>query len=252
MMQGGTSSMKTLCAVCVLAACMTVTVSSQVRHAAFQARTNSAADSTMVFTSPREEPATVDGSLVGAKYAWGVDVMLSANGFGLGGFYRHEYTRDLFGTITFAISDSKDDNEVEYIDWYGQSYVPNKVNRFLMMPLYFGAQYRLFADDITDTFRPYVNAGAGPTLILSSPYEREFFNSLHYAQSHYTAGGYVGFGANFGAVKGNLMGVNFRYYYIPVSGGIASMLNSTVNPPQMIKKSDFGGFFITINIGSIY
>ncbi len=234
----------------ILAACITVTAASQIRPAEFQTRAASASDSAMVFTSPHQEKAGAAPSPSDLKRAWGVDVMLSGNGFGLGGFYRHEYTRDLFGTIMFAIADSKDDNEVEYYDWYGQSYVPNKVNRFLVMPLFFGAQYRLFADDITDTFRPYVNAGAGPVLILSSSYDREFFNSLHYAESHYTAGGYVGFGAFFGADKGSLMGVNFRYYYIPVAGGIASMANP--QDGSIIKKNDFGSFFITINNGSIY
>jgi len=242
--------MRTMIVCSILAACMTLTVSSQVRYSEFQTRTNSAADSTMVFTSPRGDKAADGVSASDLKHAWGVDVMLSGNGFGLGGFYRQEYTRDLFGVVSFAIAESKDDNEVEYYDWYGRSYVPNKVNRFLLMPLFFGAQYRLFADDITDTFRPYVNAGAGPTLILASPYEREFFNSLRYGRSHYTAGGYVGFGAYFGSDKGSLMGVNFRYYYIPVSGGITSMMNPTDG--TMIKKNDFGGFFITINIGSIY
>lgn len=246
--------MKNLIAGCLLAACLTATAASQVRHAEMQARAANAADSTMVFTSPRSDKAApaAPGDL---KHAWGVDVMLSGNGFGLGGFYRKEYSRDLYGTVSFAIAESKDDNEVEYYDWYGQSYVPNKVNRFLVMPLFFGGQYRLFADDITDTFRPYVNAGVGPALILSSPYDREYFNSLHYARSHYTGGGYVGFGAYFGSDKGSLMGVNFRYYYIPVSGGIPSMMNPSLDPGDpaaVIKKTDFGGFFITINIGSIY
>jgi hypothetical protein len=236
----------------ILAACMTVTAASQIRSTEFQTRAASASDSAMVFTSPHQEKTAGAASASDLKHAWGVDVMLSGNGFGLGGFYRHEYTRDLFGTITLAIADSKDDNEVEYYDWYGQSYVPNKINRFLVMPLFFGAQYRLFADDITETFRPYVNAGAGPALILSAPYDREFFNSLHYAEAHYTAGGYVGFGAFFGSDKGSLMGVNFRYYYIPVSGGIASMVNSDPVNPAIIKKNDFGSFFITVNIGSIY
>jgi hypothetical protein len=231
----------------ILAACMTVTVSSQIRRTDTRAR---AADSTMVFTSPRQETTGVAAAPGDMKHAWGIDVMLSGNGYGLGGFYRREYSRDLSGTVSFAIAESKDDNEIEYYDYWGQPYVPNKINRFLVMPLFLGAQYRLFADDITDTFRPYVNAGMGPTLILSSPYEREYFNSLHYARSNYTAGGYVGFGAFFGSEKGSLMGVNFRYYYIPVSGGIASMVNPVDN--SIIKKTDFGGFFITVNIGSVY
>ena len=39
---------------------------------------------------------------------------------------------------------------------------------------------------------------------------------------------------------------------LPVSGGIASMVNSDPVNPAIIKKNDFGSFFITVNIGSIY
>ncbi|HLP15597.1 MAG TPA: hypothetical protein VK470_05030 [Bacteroidota bacterium] len=242
--------MNKLFASALLVFCLSSSGRSQNYFSTLQTGSANRTDSTIVFTSPRKENPAPAATPEEQNNAWGVDVMLSGNGFGLGAFYRHEYSRDLSGTISFAITDSKDDAEVEYVDWYGQTYVPNKINRFLMMPLYFGTQYRLFADDITDTFRPYVNAGVGPTLILSSPYEREYFNALHYARAHYTAGGYVGFGAYFGSEKSSLMGVNFRYYYIPVAGGIDSMLDPSRG--TITKKNDFGGFFITINIGSIY
>lgn len=221
-------------------------------------------DSTIVFASPELEsikttPATYND-------AWGVDILLSNNGFGLAGFYRHIYSRDLSGTLTFGIAESKDENEVEYYDYFGQSFVPGKINRFLMIPLLFGVQYRLFADDITDSFRPYVNAGAGPTVVLAAPYEREFFNSLSYARSHYTVGGYIGLGAFFGSDLGSLSGINIRYYYIPFSNGIESLRDPDtyvrpqsgetfapyVIPGKVRKKNDFGGFFITINLGSAF
>jgi hypothetical protein len=221
-------------------------------------------DSSMVFTSP--EPMSIKTQQSLLDDAWGVDILLSNNGFGLAGFYRHQYSRDLFGTATFGIAESKDDNEVEYYDYWGQSFVPGKINRFLIMPLLFGVQYRLFADDIMDSFRPYVNAGAGPTLILAAPYNREYFNSLGYARSHYTVGAYIGIGAFFGSDMGSLSGINIRYYYIPVSGGIESLQDPDVTvtpqpgetftpyviPGNVRKKNDFGGFFITINLGSAF
>ncbi len=204
-------------------------------------------DSTIIFTSPDQEPV----KLVPSSYddAWGVDILLSNNGFGLAGFYRHQYSRDISGTVTFGITESKDDNEVEYYDYFGQSFVPGKINRFLMMPLLFGIQYRLFADDITDSFRPYVNAGAGPTLVLASPYNREYFNSLGYARSHYTLGGFIGAGAFFGSDMGSLSGINIRYYVVPFSSGIESLQDAT---GRIGRKKDFGGFFITINLGSTF
>jgi hypothetical protein len=244
--------MKTIIACAIVVLSMSGTALSQTSYPQSQPRVKNAPDSTMVFTSPhKDKPAAIDSPAPLPRNAYGLDVMLSGNGYGAGAFFRHEYSRDLYGTVSLAISDAKDDNEIEYTDYYGQTYVPNKVNRFLMMPLFFGAEYRLFADDILDTFRPYINAGAGPTLILSAPYDLEYFNSLmHHAQAHYTAGGYVGFGAFFGSERGSLMGVNFRYYYIPLSGGVNSMINPVDN--SISKKSQFGGFFITVNIGASY
>lgn len=221
-------------------------------------------DSTIIFESPEKEfTKPVQSSF---DDAWGADILLSNNGFGLAGFYRHQYTRDLFGTVTLGVAESKDDNEVEYYDYWGQSYVPGKVNRFLLIPLHIGVQYRLFADDITDSFRPYVNAGAGPTVVLASPYNREYFNSLGYAQAHYTLGGYVGVGAFFGSDPGSLSGINIRYYFVPFSNGIESLQDPGTDvipqagetfapytiPGKIRKKNDFGGFFITINLGSVF
>lgn len=212
-------------------------------------------DSTIIFVSPNKEiDQPVSSPMIDA---WGVDILLSNNGFGLAGFYRREFSRDLFGTVIVGLAESKDDNEVEYVTYWGQTIVPNKLNRFLLVPLHFGIQYRLFADDIMDSFRPYVNAGLGPTLVLSAPYEREYFNSWGYAQSHYTIGGYIGAGAYFGSDMGSLSGINIRYYLIPFPNGIPSMLTpqdpfNQNAPREVLKKKDFGGFFITINLGSAF
>jgi len=199
--------------------------------------------------------------------AWGVDVLISDGGFGLGTFYRREFTEDLFGFITFSISESKDEREVERFDQYlGVSFVPGKLNRFLVLPLMFGVQHRLFREDIVDTFRPYVNAGAGPTMIFAAPFTEivtnasgapefrqvEFFKSLGKGQPHYTGGAFIGVGANFGSEKSNVFGVNFRYYFNYLFGdGLPSLFNISDGTVAATKKS-FGGFFITLNVGMAY
>jgi hypothetical protein len=187
--------------------------------------------------------------------AWGFDLLISENGFGLGGFYRREFTDDLAGTITFAISDVKDDGEVEYVDYLGQSSIPGKKNRLVMLPLMFSAQYRLFRDDIVDNFRPYITAGAGPTTLFVSPYARfvdyggtvfqekiDFFESLKYGKAHTTVGGFIGAGAYFGRDRTNVMGLSVRYYFIPVKNGIEVMQGGFVK--------EFGGLYITLHFGS--
>ena len=199
--------------------------------------------------------------------AWGLDVLISDGGFGLGTFYRREFTEDLFGFVTFSISESKDEREVERFDQYlGVSFVPGKLNRFLVLPLMFGVQHRLFREDIVDTFRPYVNGGAGPTMIFAAPFTEivtnvsgvaefrqvEFFKSLGKGQPHYTAGAFIGVGANFGSEKSNVFGVNFRYYFNFLFGdGLPSLFNTSDGTVAATKKN-FGGFFITLNVGMAY
>jgi hypothetical protein len=212
-------------------------------------------DTAIVFTSSR--PNLVTEALFEQRLtAWGFDLLISENGFGLGGFYRREFTDDLAGTVTFGISDVKDDGEIEYINYYGQSYVPGKKNRLIMLPLMASVQYRLFRDDIVDNFRPYVTAGAGPTTLFVSPYARitdygggavisekiDFFESLKYGKAHTTLGGFIGAGAYFGRDRTNVMGLSLRYYFIPVPSGIEVMQGGYVK--------EFGGVYITLHFGS--
>jgi hypothetical protein len=219
-------------------------------------------DSSMTFT-PSNPELIQKTSYEPFHNAWGVDIMLSNNGFGAGAFYRHEFTEVFSGFAQIAISDVKDDGEVEYINPYtGQSYTPYKINRLLLIPLTFGLQYRLFKDEIVDNFRPYLSAGVGPSMIFVSPYatpstvlgpdgssttyydQVDFFASLKKGQFKYALGGYVGAGAYFGLDKSSLTGISLRYYFVPYGPGIESL--------QGTRIKRFGGFFITLNFGSLY
>jgi hypothetical protein len=221
---------------------------------------------------PRATPDTVQAGVLPAdptspdRYpnVWSLDILISNDGFGLGGIYRRSFTEDLSGFIGLSISEAKDDREFEYFDpYFGVSYTPGKLNRFLVLPLMMGIQYRLFREDIVDTFRPYVNAAAGPAMIYQMPYvdfifhedgyietqQVEFFKSLGKGQPHYTVGGYVGFGANFGTERSNVFGINFRYYITYMFGeGLPSLYNTRTREVSTTKKN-FGGFVISLNVG---
>jgi hypothetical protein len=210
--------------------------------------TSKGPDSTMVFGNLKP-PTAQDTDTHQFINAMGVNLLVSTNGFGLGGFYRHEYSDDLAGFIDLSISEAKDDNEVTYYNYYtGLSYTPGKVNRFLMFPLMFGLQKRLFKDDILDNFRPFIDAGVGPTAILVFPYDMEYFSALGHGHFQYTGAAYVGFGAYFGGERSNIMGLSMRYYYIPYPSGIQSFDagNGVTN------KTQFGGFYITMVFGSAW
>ncbi len=201
-------------------------------------------DSTLIFGTVQPAPPQV--ALSALRNAWGINLLVSTNGFGLGSFYRHEYSEDLSGFLDLSISEAKDDDEKDYYDYYtGTRYTPGKINRFLVVPLLFGIEKRLFADEIVDNFRPYVNAAVGPTMIYVFPYNEEYFSALGHGRPRYTAGGYIGLGAFFGSERSNLLGLNIRYYFVPYPAGLPSL--ETVAP-----KKEFGGFFITLNFGSAW
>lgn len=171
--------------------------------------------------------------------------MFGEGGFGLGTFYRKTFSQQITGFVDFSISETKDDREVTYIDYFGNTFTPNKVNRAFLLPLNFGIQYRLFSESLSDNLRPYLSIGVGPTIILTTPYNLEFFKSFGKAKANYAAGGYFGLGANMGLNKKNLVGLNIRYYFSQLLGeGIELMTNN--------KRKGFGQFYIMLTIGVMY
>jgi len=179
--------------------------------------------------------------------SWGLHILFSENGFGAGLFYRRRVSEDLHGFASLAITSAKDSKEVDYIDPFtGQTYTPDKINRFLMFPLALGVQYELFQDVIMQNFRPHLEAGLGPTLIFSSPYDKDFFPSLKYGQAHYTFNAFVGVGAYFGSDSRNLSGIGIRYYFIPLNNGIPSMNGKN---GEIRKLTEFGGVFLMLDVG---
>lgn len=179
------------------------------------------------------------------KNSWGVDLMFGEGGFGLGAFLHKNFSPLITGFVDISFSESKDEREVEYVDWYGNKFVLGKQNYVFLIPLNFGLQYRLFYGILTDNFRPYINAGVGPTFVVTTPYNEEFFSSFGKAKMHYAAGGYVGLGANFGVSKRNLAGINVRYYYIHLfDKGVENMTNKF--------RKNFGHLYLTLNLGIMY
>ncbi len=177
--------------------------------------------------------------------SWGLDILIGEGGFGLGTFYRHQITSKVNWFVDFSISESKDDREFEFIDIFGRTTVIGKKNRVFFLPLNFGAQYRLFENSLTSNLRPYLTAGVGPTMLLTTPYSKEFFNAFGDARLKYALGGYVGFGANFGLSKTNLVGLNVRYYVAHLFGdGVENLENNF--------RSTISSFYLTLNIGFMY
>ena len=218
-------------------------------------------DTTFLFTPSKPHAINSEETAIRTN-SWGIDLMLSNNGFGVGTFFRKRETPDISWLASLAVSDVKDEQEIQYYDIYGRSYSPYKKNRLFLIPLFAGVEYRLFREEIADNFRPYVSAALGPAMMVIAPYQREvtmdlgtgttytqyeeieFFESLKYATAQYTVGGYIGAGAYFGSEGGTLSGLSVRYYFIPFQKGIETL--------QGVYVSNFGGLYITLNFGASF
>ena len=178
--------------------------------------------------------------------ALGLDVIFSEGGIGFGGFYRYSLSNELTFFTDLSMSESKDDQEIVRINPFTlQPFTLFKKNRVFILPLNFGLQFRLFSDKIYDNLRPYINFGIGPTMVLTTPNVQEFFKAFGDAHAKYALGGHIGFGANFGIDKSNLVGINVRYYFIHLfDRGVEGLIGKF--------RNNLGGIFLTINIGFMY
>ncbi len=200
----------------------------------------------IIFKDPKssEERILTEEDLQPRTHAWGGDLMIGMDGFGLGFFYSRAFSDEITGFANISFSEAKDDRQRDYYDyWYGQ-YSLNKTHYVFRIPLFFGVQYRLFKEVIVDNFRPFLNGGAGPVMLYVTPSKGDFLSSLGNGRTRYTYGGFLGAGAQFGFDRSSVLGVNVRYYVIPVPDGVSSVLNGPL--------PNANGFFITINFGTAF
>lgn len=174
----------------------------------------------------------------GMSQVVGFDILFSSSGLGVGGFLQHNFSNVLSGFANVSITGTR--NADEFPDYNGN--VPNKVNRLFTLPLLVGLRRRLFDQAITSDFRPYVNVGVGPVILAALPYDYELLPSIRHAYLYVTGGGFVGVGAE-SASGQPIIGFNARYFVVPFQSGLESIRENRI--------TDFGGLFLTMNVGFI-
>lgn len=208
-------------------------------------------DTSIIFTPVRPLMEEIASNAIATQSA-GFDLLFSGSGWGAGFFYTRALAENLTGFANLVITPRRNSDEVENV-WY-QGFIPivaNKINRLFMFPVSAGLQYRLFADVLQETFRPYVSVGVTAAPILQTPYLKdgyyyEFFESFGHGTWHMRMGGVIGVGSVFGQPgKGSTIGVNVRYYTIPYGEpGLESMAGLPI--------TNFGALFLTLSVGSAW
>jgi hypothetical protein len=175
-------------------------------------------------------------------------VGITTTSFSVSGSFVRIFSLDWIGFASFAMTAGKDPNELEQINPFnGLSVVydnetgAEKKNSLLLMPLTFGAQKRLFRESIISSFRPFIEAGIGPTFGYVYNYQAGFFRG-----GYLTLGlnGFLGAGAYFGSNPLSLQGLTIRYQTDYFINGIELLPNRLRNRFQGISINlVFGTFF---------
>ncbi len=174
------------------------------------------------------------------RNSWNLAVIYGERGFGINGgiFKQIGNTFDIYANL--SISGVTDTREFDQYDIYGNPITFNKVNRIYLIPLNIGLQRHMFKEDLDASLKPVLTAGVTTGLIVTTPYDKGFFESFKYAQSSFTLGGFLGLALEFEQNKTISFVIGVKYFYLPVIGREISSIRD-----QYIK--DVGG--VVLNFG---
>ena len=177
--------------------------------------------------------------------AFGFNILFSNSGYGLGFFYERKINSALSGFFDFGINGARKGDELEIFNrdpnsvHYLTYFVPDKVNRVYHIPIMVGLKKGIAGDALFNNFRPFVNVGLGGTVIVTTPYDKEFFSAFGDASAQATYGGFIGLGAEV-SERSPGIAFNARYYYLPIDPGVESIRDEPI--------TDFGGLFLMLNV----
>jgi hypothetical protein len=176
-----------------------------------------------------------------ARNNWSLNFMYTDKGFGLGSNLYRSISNTVDVSAGIMISGVKDPNEFEQFDIFGNSYVPDKINRIYMISINVGMQKYIFSDELDESFRPLLSFGISPSLVLTDPYDKDFFKAFGYMNAGFAFGGYAGIGMEYKESNSVSLSINIRYSYIPVLiNDIRSLKDKTI--------SDVGGIQLVFGL----
>ncbi|MCS7013193.1 MAG: hypothetical protein RMI34_02260 [Chloroherpetonaceae bacterium] len=232
-------------------------------HNALAYALSDTASKTKVYDDTEDEEMAFYGGAFRPRPGIAGVIGLTTNSFVASFNFVHQHTPDLISLISIGITTGRDPAEIDRFDpLYGQTFTfgPDgfpKKSGLVMLTSSFGLQQRLFRRDITSSFRPFVEVGAGPTIgyihmisrlpdgLADIPQNYEFSGTIFNPRG-ITLGvnGYVGAGAYFGANFLSLQGLTVRY--------IANYLPAGVELLRGSRVSLFHGISINLIFGTLY
>jgi len=158
-----------------------------------------------------------------AKTEVGFVFTMAETGSGFGAFFALPFGSIFHVGATVDGYFLRDSKQFEYIDYLGYQHSINDVNDVYIIDVMLTLKRRLFADDMHDSFRPFITGGFGPVYGMNFPEDDRRPN-----QSEFSFGGFVGAGADISIDKKFFISVRAQYRILPFTRPIGETSNHSM------------------------
>jgi hypothetical protein len=159
-----------------------------------------------------------------AKTEAGLVFTMAETGSGFGAFYAIPFGSIFHVGATVNAYFLRDSKQFDYQDPYtGGIYSVNDVNNVYIFDAMITLKRRLFAEDMHDSFRPFLTGGFGPVFGLNNPEDDRLPN-----QEEWSFGGFVGAGADVSVDKKFFLSVRAQYKILPFSRRLGERSNHSM------------------------
>ena len=162
--------------------------------------------------NPAEDEETYD-----AKRQVGLGFAMAETGSSLGIFIAWPLIPDYHFGLGFDAFLLRDSKQLDFYDpYYGIPYSINKQNNVYLFDLLVTAKKRLFKQDLSEEFRPFISAALGSVYGMNFPeVSRDVNNVSKKDEYRWTVGGFVGAGVDFSVKSNHLVTIRAQYRVMP-------------------------------------
>lgn len=185
----------------------------------------------------------------------GLTLITTDRGSGVGGFYEWSINTSNRITIQSNLLVIKGSYPI-YDSWTGTYYERTDKRRLTLMPVLVGYKRILFADQIANNFRPFIDFSAGPVVAFDPPNISDFVDRMKQIDVAYTGALRVGAGVDFTYGPAAIVSFYFGYEMIRFSKTLDKAEtyydenNQLVVPYPGMKN--YSGLIIKIGLGKKY
>lgn len=164
-----------------------------------------------------------DEYLKQAKTEAGLIFTMAETGSGFGVFYAFPMGGIFHVGASIDAYFLRDSKQFEYIGYDGYPRSVNDVNNVYIFDAMITLKRRLFAEDMHESFRPFISGGFGPVFGMNNPEDDRLPN-----QEEWTFGGFVGAGADVSVDKKFFISVRAQYRVLPFSQRLGERSNHSM------------------------